>query len=175
MAGSRNVGWRHRADRPERLRQRRLSSCWRPANRAPAPPCRSTRSNWKAAMVSCGSIARQRLRRSWPSSVGRSGTWPIDPDRTAVPHPGSHRGDRRPQGDRRVSAVMPGEAGRRSFFRSRFHLPHAPENRHQIIGIRWPGLLDRYQTLVEREFPLVAHGHGTSANAACPSGADAAA
>ena len=144
-----------------------------PSQRALAPTHRSTLSNWKVATGSCGSLVKRQRRPSWPPSAGRFGTWPVDPDRPAVPHPGGHRGGGWPQGDRRVSAVMPGETRRRPVFRLCLHLPHAPPNRHQIIGIRRPGILDRHQALVERAFPLVAHGRGAGANAARPPGTDA--
>ena len=129
-----------------------------PASRTLAHNCRSTRWNWKGATASCVSIARQRLRRSWPSSAGRFGTLPVDPDRAAVPHPGGHRGGRRPQGNRRAGAVMPGETRRRPIFRLRLHLPYSSSDDHKIADIRRPRVLDRHQAALEREIFLVAHG-----------------
>src|SRR3974390_2792205 len=69
---------------------------------------------------------------------------------------------------------MPGEAGCGPFVRLGFHFSHAPPNGYQVVSLRWPGLLDRNQALVERAFPLVAHGHGTGTCAARPPSADAA-
>ena len=51
----------------------------------------------KRRMAASGRSSRKAPPgRSWPSSAGRFGTLPVDPDRAAVPHPGGDRGGRRP-------------------------------------------------------------------------------
>src|SRR5690242_1483870 len=68
---------------------------------------------------------------------------------------------------------MPGETERRSIFRLPVYLPDTAGNGHPSFAVRWPGILAGHKTFVQGTFQMVAHRHGTGADAASASGSAA--